>query len=144
MQTAHQHTSGLQQSLELKAANLQTEIDDFSADAEQISKIKMAERRDAWLAEVQASKDERLKALESVQEEIEGLRGRVQGLQTAVECAGKGVGEKEEVLEQGKAEARAFMNEFGVFAKETGRIGVEVKRSAIELGAVLNAQSSEK
>jgi hypothetical protein len=144
MQTAHQHASHRQQGLEQEATDLQTEIDAYSADAEQISKIKIAGRRDAWLTELRLSKDDRLKALETVRQSIEDVQRRVRGLQAAVECAGNVVGEREEALGKAKAEVRVFGKEFNIFTRETVRIGTGLKLSLKELDAVVNARNSEK
>jgi chromosome segregation ATPase len=144
MKTAHQHASHHQQSLEQEATDLQTEIDADSADAEQISKIRIAGRRDAWLTELRASKDDRLKALESVRQNIEGVQRRVRGLQAAVECAGKMVGEREEALGEAKAEVRAFGKDLNIFAREVVRVEREMNLSLKELKAVMNTRGSEK
>jgi len=144
MQTAHQHASHHQQSLEQGATDLQTEIDAYSADAEQIGKIKIAGRRDAWLTELRTSKDDRLKALETVRQNIEGVQRRVRGLQSAMECAGKVVREREEALGEAKVEVRAFGKEFNIFAREVIRVGMELNLSLKELKAVINARGSEK
>jgi hypothetical protein len=120
------------------------EIDAYSADTEQISKANIAGRRDAWLTELQASKDDRLKALGTVRQNIEGVQRRVWGLRAAVECAGKGVEEREEALREAMAEIRAFGKEFNIFARKAIRVGTEMNLSLKELKAVMNARSSEE
>ncbi len=144
MQAAYQHASGEQQRLELEAASLQAEIDAYSADAEQISKIKIAKRRDAWLSELQASKDERMKVLEEFQRDLEGVRGRASKLRAAVEYAVRVIGEREDAMRGATVEFRAFNKEFISLLGELSGVTKEMKKSFTELTEVCNVLGPAK